>query len=95
MAQTPHPLCVMLRELRQVAGLSLKQMAKHGVAPVALGAYERGDRLPPIHKLDQLLGVFGYQLTAVPIGPDTVRVPEDIAMELRAIADQLEAARAL
>jgi transcriptional regulator with XRE-family HTH domain len=95
MPNTPHRLCVMLRDLRQAAGMSLKQMGgKHGVSPVALGAYERGDRLPPITKLDQLLGVFGYRLSAEPIGSGAVRASEDVVAELRAIADQLESARA-
>ncbi len=88
----PHPLCVMARELRQANGMSLAQFeAKTGFPAVVLGAYERGDRVPPLSKLEVIFRAFGYALTAVPIGTNAVRLPVDVVADLRAIADQLEA----
>lgn len=88
---SPHPLCVMLRELRRASKLSLAQFEiKHGIPAVVVGAYERGDRVPPLAKLDTILDCYGYQLAAIPTRPDAVRRPTDIVAELRAIADQLE-----
>ncbi len=88
----PHPLCVMVRNLRKAAGLSLAQFeARTGIPAVVVGAYERGDRVPPLSKLDAVLRSFGYRLAAIPIDAEAVRLPEDIVAELRAIADQLEA----
>ncbi len=86
-----HPLCAMLRQLRQAARLSLSQFEeRHGIPAVVIGAYERGDRVPPLTKLDHILGCFGYRLAAVPLGVQAVRLPADMVAELRAIADQLE-----
>jgi transcriptional regulator with XRE-family HTH domain len=89
----PHPVCLKLRELRRAAGLSLSQLQdRHGMNAVLVGSYERGDRQPPLVKLDALLHVFGYRLTAVPIGgvTDHVRTPHDMIAELRSITAQLE-----
>ncbi len=89
---TPHPLCVLLRRLRDASGKSLRQIEqKSGIPSVVLGAYERGDREPPLRKLDAALRTFGYAITAVPIDVDAVPLSEDIVAELRRIADQLEA----
>ncbi len=88
----PHPLCLMVRRLRQANGMSLAQFeAKTGFPGVVLGAYERGDRVPPLSKLEIIFRAFGYVLTAVPVGDTFVRLPEDVVGDLRAIADQLEA----
>jgi transcriptional regulator with XRE-family HTH domain len=88
----PHPLCVMLRDLRKAAGLSLARMEhKFGIKAVVVGAYERGDREPPLRKLDQILALYGYRLAAVPVSSDAVRISTDMVADLRAIADQLEA----
>jgi transcriptional regulator with XRE-family HTH domain len=89
-----HPICAMLRQLRVAAGLSLTEFeSRYEIPAVVVGAYERGDRTPPLHKLDTILGAYGYRLQAVPTGAAAVRLPEDIIGALRAIADQLEAAQ--
>ncbi len=86
-----HPLCAMLRQLRRAAGLSLHEFQdRHGIPAVVLGSYERGDRHPPLAKLDQIFAAYGYRLLAVPAEESAVRRPLDMAAELRAIADQLE-----
>ena len=90
-AGRPHPLCAMIRQLRNAQRLSLAQFEERfGYAAVVVGAYERGDRIPPLPKLDAILGCFGYRLTAEPIGEHAIRTPGDIVAELRHIADQLE-----
>lgn len=93
----PHPLCRMLRELRHATRRSLAQIeAAHGIPAVVLGAYERGDRLPPVTKLDAILRqVYGYELRAVPMGSEATQLPGDTVALLRAIADQLEERDAL
>ena len=91
MTTTPHPLCVLLRELRQATGLSLGRFQeKYGVSGVVLGSYERGDRIPPVPKLDEILAHLGYRLTVVPIDYTEVRRFDEIVDDLRSIANQLE-----
>lgn len=86
-----HRLCGLLRDLRAASGLSLAQFQdRFGISSVVLGSYERGDRLPPLPKLDAIFGFYGYRLDAVPIGATATRLPIDIVADLRAIADQLE-----
>lgn len=86
-----HPLCALLRELRLEAGFTLLAFEeKYKIPAVVVGAYERGDREPPLRKLDAVLSAYGYQLWAVPTGPTAVRLPTDIVGDLRAIADQIE-----
>ena len=86
-----HPVCRLLREFRLARGLTLADIKEEtGVSPVVWGSYERGDRNPPLSKMEDLLRCFGYTLVAVPIRADAVRVPQNIVAELRAIADQLE-----
>lgn len=86
-----HPLCRLLRELRQASGMSLAKIEqKYEISGVVVGAYERGDRIPPINKLEQILNIYGYRLKAEPIGSAHVRPSTDIATELRAIADQID-----
>lgn len=90
MPKVPHPICASLRELRKAAGLSLTQMEElHGISAVLMGSYERGDRIPPLPKIDSLLGFFGYKLAAVPLDHTAVRIPSDMVTELRAIASQI------
>lgn len=87
----PHPICKQIRELRRAAGLSLTEAANRtGVPAIVLGSYERGDRKPPLTKVDEILAGYGYVLAAVPNGFDAVRLRADMASELRAIASQLE-----
>ncbi len=87
----PHPVCRKLRELRRASGLSLQDMEdKHGVNSVLMGSYERGDRIPPLPKIDALLKLFGHRITTEPADDDAIRVSSDIAGDLRAIANQLE-----
>lgn len=92
----PHPIAQELRKLRKAARMSLNAVEeRHGVSAVVVGSWERGDREISVKKLDMALRWFGYRLAAVPIGPEAVRLPEDMAAELRAIADQIEENRAL
>jgi transcriptional regulator with XRE-family HTH domain len=87
-----HRLCVLLRELRETAGLSRATVAKAtGTTIGTLGSYERGNRLPPLPALETLLAFYGHCLEAVPTGVDTMRRPTDIATELRMLAEQVEA----
>ncbi len=92
--RAPHPLCAKVRDLRRAAGYSLLDFEnKHGIPSVVIGAYERGDRIPTIIKLDTILNVFGYRLAAVPVEDNdqpVVRSNADIVTLLRAIADQVE-----
>lgn len=94
--KSSHPVCKTLRELRKAAGLSLKDIETElGVNGIVLGSYERGDRNPPLSKIEMILNLYGYTLVAVPQVPSAVRRPKDMATELRIIADQLEGKNAL
>jgi transcriptional regulator with XRE-family HTH domain len=87
-----HPLCRMLRELRRQAGLSLGQVeTRYGISAVVVGAYERGDREPPMRKMEACLAMYGYKLTAVPVSEEAIQLAGDMVASLRAIAAQLEA----
>lgn len=87
-----HPLCHMLRELRRQSGLSLAQIqARTGMSAVVLGAYERGDREPPMRKLEAALDIYGYKLMAVPADEDAIQLPNNMVAQLRSIAAQIEA----
>lgn len=86
-----HPVCGKLRELRRAQDLSLVEAEqRYGISAVVLGSYERGDRNPPLTKIEQILGFYGYTLAAVPKNEDAVRLPTDMVLELRRIADYLE-----
>ncbi len=87
-----HPLCARLRELRHATGMSLAQAAhKFGRSAIVMGAYERGDRIPPVTKLVELYEDFGYHLVAVPISDAATVPPRDMAATLRLYAERLEA----
>lgn len=87
-----HPLCKQLRDLRKAAHLSLPQAElQFGIPGLVLGSYERGDRNPPLSKLEAILNGYGYTLVAVPKDYDHVRLYSAMARELRIIADRLEA----
>lgn len=87
----PHPLCRLLRDLRRASGLSLATIEnRYGIPAVVLGAYERGDREPPLRKLEVILAAYGHRLAAVPAAEDAVRLPADAAVILRQVANQLE-----
>jgi transcriptional regulator with XRE-family HTH domain len=86
----PHRLCVLIRQLRKAAQWSLNDFETQ--FGIHVGPYERGDRLPPLDKLEAVLACYGYGLQAVADNPAAIRRPTDIVAELRAIADQLEAA---
>lgn len=86
-----HPVCKTLRDLRNAAGLSLLSAERRfGISSIVLGSYERGDRNPPLTKIEQILNVYGYTLAAIPMEGHAPRLPENIAAELRVIADHLE-----
>jgi transcriptional regulator with XRE-family HTH domain len=88
-----HPLCVRLRELRRAAGMSLRDVEhRYHISAMVIGSYERGDRLPPLPKLDTLLQIYGHRLTTEPINSAAVRTPGDMVSDLRAITEQLEKA---
>lgn len=86
-----HPVCQQMLDLRLAARLSLAE-AEYviGLPAIVMGSYERGDRMPPLSKVDPILRGYGYRLTAVPVDFDATRLPADMANELRAIADQIE-----
>lgn len=87
----PHPICHQMRELRRAAGLSLTEAEQLiGIPAIVLGSYERGDRHPPLAKVETILSGYGYTLAAVPNDFDAVRLPADMAAELRAIAAQID-----
>lgn len=90
--EEPHPVCKQLRDLRRAARLSLPMAERQsGISGLVLGSYERGDRNPPLSKLEQILNGYGYTLVAIPKDFDAVRLSGTMARELRSIADQLEA----
>ncbi len=94
--QPIHPLCLKLRELRRAANLSLTQFEKlTGIPAVVVGAYERGDRVPPLPKLEQILAHYRYRIDVVSVDASAVRPTTDVVSELRAIADQLETSNAV
>lgn len=87
----PHHICKQMRDLRRAGGMSLVAAADvTGVPDIVLGSYERGDRQPSLFKVEQILNAYGYTLAAVPKDFDAIRLPSDIAGELRAIADIFE-----
>lgn len=87
----PHPVCKQLRAIRRSANLSLPEAEqKCGVPGIVLGSWERGDRNPPLHKLEDALNSYGYTLVAVPKDFDAVRLSSSIVNDLREIANQLE-----
>jgi transcriptional regulator with XRE-family HTH domain len=91
-----HPVCAQMRALRVAAGLSLNEAADRiGISAIALGSYERGDRNPPLQRLEQIFRAYGYTVVAAPHELNAVRLPGDMASELRAIADQLDERTAL
>jgi len=95
-ARERHHICETLRQLRLSTGWSLVQFQeKFGIAAVAVSSYERGDRLPPLPRVDQILACYGYRLEAVPVRADSVLPVTNMVERLRAIADQLEARHAL
>lgn len=92
MAKEAHPVCKQLRDLRKAARLSLPEAEKQfGVPGLVLGSYERGDRNPPLNKLETIFNGYGYTLVAIPKDFDAVRLSGTMARELRIIADQIEA----
>jgi len=91
-----HPVCKKMRDIRRAAGISLMDVEQRfGVSSVLLGSYERGDRNPPLSKIEEILNSYGYTLDAVPVDEKAVRLPENMAAELRIIADQLEGINAV
>lgn len=86
-----HPLCRMLRDLRRARKRSLADIEAEypWIRAIVLGSYERGDRTPPLDKLDAIFGIYGYKLAAVPIARVPVRTDKTIIEMLREIADQL------
>lgn len=86
---TASGLCAILRPLRRAARLSLRQFQeRYAISAVVLGAYERGDRVPPVDKLETILGHYGYRLVAVPA--DSAPAGADLAIQLRVIADRID-----
>lgn len=86
-----HPVYKQMRDLRKAAHLSLTEAQQHTNVPaIVLGSYERGDRQATINKIESILNGYGYTLVAIPKDFQAIRLPSDIAKELRAIADQLD-----
>jgi transcriptional regulator with XRE-family HTH domain len=86
-----HQVCKQMKDLRLACGLTLAEAATlAGVAPMVLGSYERGDRRPPLDKLEIILNSYGYTVAAVPRNFKAVQLPGDMAATLRTMAEQLE-----
>lgn len=87
----PHPICKQLRDLRYARRESLDQASKRiGLSAVAIGSYERGERQPPLPRLEQVFNAYGYTIVAVPKDFDATRLTGNMIRELRQIANQLE-----
>lgn len=90
-----HPLRAQLRDLRKATGLSLTAFAaKYNMTAASIGAYERGDRVPSVDRLAELLDRYGYELVAVPkVGVESpIRTSADWARSLRDLAETLDRA---
>jgi len=86
-----HPICKQIKDLRVAARLSLAQAEELlGISGIVIGSYERGDRMPSVARIDEILHGYGYRLAALPFDLEAVRLPGDMATELRAIADQID-----
>lgn len=91
MTREIHPICKQLRDFRRAADMSLRDVQKQfGVSAVVMGSYERGDRHPPLRKLEEILNFYGYTVAAIPRDFEAIRLSGDIVRELRSIANQLE-----
>lgn len=91
MSSFVHPVCKQMKELRLAARMSLAEAQDLcGVPDIVVGSYERGDRQPPLVKVEAILNGYGYTLAAVPKDFDAIRLPSDMATELRFIAAQIE-----
>lgn len=86
-----HPVAKQLRDLRRARGESLEQAGRRlGISSVAIGSYERGERNPPLLRLEEILNFYGYTLVAIPKDFDAIRLTGSMVRELRMIATQLE-----
>lgn len=86
-----HPVSKQLRDLRHARGESLEMAGRRlGIPPVVIGSYERGERNPPLLRLEEILNQYGYTLVAIPKDFDAIRLTGNIVRELRLIASQLE-----
>lgn len=88
-----HPLCEQIRTLRRLCGLTLAEAEQlTGVTSLAMGSYERGERQPPLNKIDAILDGYGYKLIAVPhdTEPPRVHLPGDLSAQLRLIAEHVD-----
>ncbi len=86
----PHPICRLIRQLREARGEALAQFAaRTGFSAVVVGAYERGDRMPPVAKLDIVLRALGYELYARPRTETAVIPDADLAKLLMHAAHRL------
>ncbi len=89
----PHPICLLIRRLREARGESLAAFeARTGISAVVVGAYERGDRTPPVSKLDGVLRALGYELYARPRDLDVALPTADLAKLLIQAGHRLAAA---
>lgn len=71
----PHWILRRLRQLRVEAGLSLTGAeVGTGIPAIVIGSYERGDRAPSVHRVDELLHHYGYRLAVVPATSNGTRV---------------------
>lgn len=88
-----HPMRSQLRQLRTDAGMSLTKAAKLlPVSAEALGAYERGDRIPPASVLIEVLALYSQELKSGAAGtPAAMKaIADDVAGELREVTERLE-----
>lgn len=87
------PIRRQLIAVRRAAGLSLHGAAdRTGVHKGALGAYERGTRVPPAAVLETIFAGYNHDLLAAPKGTPAALVDaaSDAAGQLRLLADRLD-----
>ena len=84
----------LLREARERAGLTQKQLAERsGIAQSTISAYESGAREPGVEALRKLLDAAGFDLTLRQRNPSAEEAGR-IALSLWDFADRVKAGRA-
>lgn len=66
---TPHPICIQLRDLRVAASLSLAAAGRESPfkAPT-IRSYETGERSATVERADEIARFYGWRVALIPIG---------------------------
>lgn len=97
--RSEHPICAVLRELRETRGWTLADVERHTGGrwkAVVVGSYERGDRRPTVEAADELLALYGRQTGVMPLGYDLnslLAELEDLRAMQRHVGNAVLAAR--